>query len=130
MKHTGKRIYQKKKQRKFKHTKHPNQTATSVIKPQADQKDTISTKPKAPTFQFAWFKKLLHLRVTIPHKEKEPKNAKESSSKRAVSHWLKQHDSDVQLILFPLILLVILITLSVFNNKIFLTLSKQSPIIE
>src|SRR5258708_33313315 len=47
---------------------------------------------------------------------------------KVVHRWLHKHDSDIQLILFPLILLIILIILSVFNNQLLLTIDKQEPV--
>src|SRR5579871_3186691 len=111
MKHKGKRIYRKQKQRRFKNIKRPNQSAASAVKPQADQKVTPS-KSQKPAFHFLWFEKLFKKRVTSqPQIEKAPKDKEANRFNKAVSHWLKNHDSDIQLILFPLILLVILIIL-------------------
>jgi D-alanyl-D-alanine carboxypeptidase len=58
-------------------------------------------------------------------KEKKEKIASPPKERKALKH-LKRHDSDLQLILFPLILLVILFTMVVFNNQVASGISSQS----
>ncbi len=53
----------------------------------------------------------------------------EESRRVKIKAWLRTHDSDMQLILFPLILLSILITLVIFNNHILLASAQQKPVI-
>jgi len=135
MKKKGKRVYQKQKQRKFKNTKHPNQHAPIVTKPPVDQMAAASSKPKKPAFKFArvkkLFKKLFKKRTKLSQEEvKEHEKKKANRFNESSSNWIKKHDSDVQLILLPLILLVILIILSIFNNQLFVSISKQEPVVD
>src|SRR6266568_3026951 len=126
MKRSGTKIYQKKKQRKFKHAKHPNASSSVVTKQTALQQKEASVKRPSSDTKESWIQKLFPLPEVKHKKEKENKDS--SRFKKAIVLWLRTHDSDVQLILFPLILLIILIILSVFNNQLFLTVAKQQPI--
>jgi D-alanyl-D-alanine carboxypeptidase (penicillin-binding protein 5/6) len=127
MKPKNKRVYQKRKQRKFKHAKHPTQALAKPVK-QLDQKASIPSKFHSPSIKFSWIKKFFSFKINLP--KKAPKEKKVSQGNKIVSEWLKKHDSDVQLILFPLILLVILIMLSIVNSQLFVSVSKQEPIVE
>ncbi len=129
MKPKAKRVYQKKKPRKFKHTKHPNKLHAKALKTQSEQKDTSQGLADKPVTQSAEKKKRFSLKIKLPQrKQKEQKEKKANQFNQTISSWMKKHDADVQLILFPLILLVILIILSLFNNQLFISISKQQPI--
>src|SRR5258708_10374975 len=107
----------KKKQRKFKHTK--QQYSSAPVKEVTPPQAALEKKHfKLPSFVFS-FKK---------EQKKESKNKTPNRFKIAVVNWLRRHDSDVQLILFPLILVLILIILSIFNSQLFVTLSRQKPV--
>jgi len=120
MKHSQSPIWQKKRKRKFKNTHKPQQAVqhekkvvqTPVKQPPAPKKETT---PKKNSF----FHHLLH--KTKGKKEKVHKHSH-------VAVWFKKYDSDIQLILFPLILLVILFVLYTFNDQLFHNLSKQEPV--
>jgi len=130
MKPSGKKIYQKKKQRKFKNTKHPKHQVTIVTKQQIEQKEKDVSQSKDTPTKFSWISKIFYKQKTASQNNKEQKKKKTLFQNRHVSQWVRNHDSDIQLILFPSILLVILIILSVFNNQLFVSIAKQEPIAE
>lgn len=115
MKHSKAPIWQKK--RKFKNTQQLKQQTHHAKKPQQHEvksiKDIKSTKTDSAADRVQKDKKSQQKRFKIPSQ---------------FGFWVKRHDSDIQLILFPLILLVILFILYVFNDQLFHTLSKQEPI--
>ena len=120
MKQSQSPIWQKKRKRKFKNTRKPQQKVSPekkilevpVKQPSEQKKETTSSKK---SFFSHWF-----------HKTKETKEKVHKPPH--VAMWIKRYDSDIQLILFPLILLVILFILYVFNDQLFHNLSKQVPI--
>ena len=128
MKHSQSPIWQKKRQKK-KYLKakqaqskqtHPKKfihsTTSQSVKP--EDKST----EKKPSF----LKHFFSSRKIEAKKEKETQTS--GHFKGFGTNWLREHDSDVQLILFPSILLVILIILSIFNNQIFLKIAKKEPV--
>lgn len=119
MKRSQSPIWQKKRKRKFKNTKRPQQIV-SAKKPQAIPAKQVRSPKESSSKKSFSFPSIFH-----KHK-KEPKQT--SSKKGIIGRFLKRHDSDIQLILFPLILLIILIILYIFNNKLFLTLSNKTPL--
>jgi D-alanyl-D-alanine carboxypeptidase len=120
MKPSSKKVYQKQKKRKFKHAKQTQITPVTEKKNQPKEEKIPSVK------SLSWITRFLTERIKIQRKERV--SSPSNRFKKVLSDWLRTHDSDVQLILFPLILLVILIILSVFNNQLFLTLSRQEPV--
>jgi D-alanyl-D-alanine carboxypeptidase len=118
MKQSQSPIWQKKRKRKFKNTKHIHQSATEK-NPQKVLTDQSVPQPKESTPKKPFFSGLFH---------KEKKENKTSHKKGVIGHWFKKHDSDIQLILFPLILLCILLIMHVINSQLFFNLDKQSPI--
>lgn len=125
MKHSKSKIWQKKRQRKFKNTKRLT-AAASVKKIQQPAKfEPASKQPKVAKQSLINKYKSLGLR---PRKNEKKKSSKDHSG-NAFSKWIKNHDSDIQLILFPLILLVLLIILNVLNNQLFGTIADQEPIV-
>src|SRR5579872_5975083 len=125
MKPTKKRIYQKRKQRKFKNIKHHKITAPAPVK-QPDLKDITQTKPEEATVTFS-FRKILNLKVKFL--KKAEKKESEKSHPGCISQFLKKHDSDMQLILFPLILVVILCILLIYNNQLSASIPKPQPVV-
>lgn len=125
MKRSKSKIWQKKRQRKFK-IKKQVKAATPVTNKQQPIKTADNTKtPKVSKKSLIASYKSLGLR---PRKNEKKKNV-QTRSGNFFTTWLKHHDSDVQLILFPLILLVILVILAVFNNQLFVTIAKQEPVV-
>jgi D-alanyl-D-alanine carboxypeptidase len=124
MKPTKKRIYQKKKQRKFKNIKHQKITSTATV--QSDPNETTLSKPKKVSVSLASFHKFFTLRLKFPKKEEKNKSEKNFSGHHF--EWFKKHDSDMQLILFPLILAVILCIMSIYNNQLSASMPKQESI--
>ena len=87
----------------------------------ADPKiETIVVKEKKPSHIHRAIKKI-HKRLA----KSKDKKASPLRENKATKH-LKKHDADLQLILFPLILLVILFTLVVFNEELNTTIPTQS----
>ncbi|HWY78900.1 MAG TPA: serine hydrolase [Candidatus Sulfotelmatobacter sp.] len=123
MKHSESAIWQKKRQRKFKKSK-PSQ---------APAKKTVISQHISPKKKEAILKKSSIIQNFFMAKKAVVKKEKEKRVPNPVfgyvKRWLHEHDSDVQLILFPLILLIILITLSIFNNQIFLAGVPQEPVV-
>ncbi|HVA96603.1 MAG TPA: serine hydrolase [Candidatus Acidoferrales bacterium] len=117
MKHSKSPIWQKKRKKKYKKAINKKGTPYHAKKTQAVHKQTPpKIVPKAKKTK----------RIRIP----KFRFTYDGINVSPVWHWLQKHDSDVQLILFPSILLVILIILSIFNNQIFLTIARQEPIIQ
>lgn len=118
------KVYHKKPQRKFKHAKRSLESFETDQKAQpAHHKHESEKKRQLFGKKFSF---LAHFFFRRKHAHKSEKGR----LGKGVISWLNRHDSDVQLILFPSILFVILIILFVFNNQLFLTLSKQQPIID
>lgn len=70
---------------------------------------------------------ILHAEESSSLNKQQSEKYTGKKNKNVFQKWLTKHDSDVQLILFPLILLVILIILAVFNNQIFFSVAKFEP---
>lgn len=125
MKRSKSKIWEKKRQRKFKIKKQVKVTSPATNKQQPvklinrDKAQKVSKKSLIDRY------KSLGLR---PRKN-EKKKSEHVRSGNTFTIWLKHHDSDIQLILFPLILLVILIILTVFNNQLFVIIAKQEPVV-
>jgi len=118
-------IWEKKRQRKFKNTKPTKSISSSANKLQPAMKvvpqKKENTSPKTPKISF-----LKHLTIR-KKKSKEEKNHSKNSNQFLL--WLRKNDSDLQLILFPLILLIILIILYFVNSQVFLPPAEQEPIL-
>jgi D-alanyl-D-alanine carboxypeptidase len=118
-------IWKKKRQRKFKRSKQTQTTsqAQPVKKAPILPPAPVVEKNAEATKKVSFFSKLF---------TRKPKEAKKKEEKtpsvinQKVGIWFQSHDSDIQLILFPLILLVILIILSLYNNRILLSVP-QAP---
>jgi len=113
-------IWQKK--RKFKNTKQTKNTPQGANKSEQASK-IVQQKQENTAPKKSFFKEI------FSRKQKVKKEKTIHKGSNRVSFWLQRHDSDIQLILFPLILLVILVTLSIFNNQILLTIAKHEPIL-
>jgi len=84
------------------------------------------------------YKKAVNKKSVSPQKKEahvgkivEKKDIKEESKRKKlpeVHQWVRRHDSDIQLILFPLILFVLVIILFIINNQIASTLVQGEPI--
>ncbi|HSX09126.1 MAG TPA: serine hydrolase [Candidatus Saccharimonadales bacterium] len=122
MKKSQSPIWQKKRKRKFKNTKSIHVSAPSRQTHPDVEKEIFPSQKKVAISKPPWFKNL------FPKNEKKEKAPKSSHLRSSIGKWLQKYDSDLQLILFPLILLVILIILHIVNSQLFLTLSKQNPI--
>src|ERR1700735_2396912 len=112
MKRSKSKIWEKKRQRKFKIKKQVKATSPATNKQQPVKPINKEKAQKVSKKSLIDSYKSLGLR---PRKN-EKKKSEHVSSGNTFTKWLKHHDSDIQLILFPLILLVILIILTVFNN--------------
>lgn len=92
-----------------------------VQRPQSERSVAVSTLPeKKPSH--------IHHAIKKIHKKLAGSKNRDSFSLREIRALakFKKHDSDLQLILFPLILLVILFTLVVFNDELNSTIPPQS----
>jgi D-alanyl-D-alanine carboxypeptidase-like protein len=117
MKHPKSPIWQKKKKRKFKNTKKTQSVEKNVV-----QKENVIKKEKGKKESF--LKRLFHKPKEKPKNEER----KQSVFKKTIKEWFIRHDSDIQLVLFPLILLAILIIINVFNNQLFSKLDKEQTV--
>ncbi|MGH7204041.1 MAG: D-alanyl-D-alanine carboxypeptidase family protein [Candidatus Levyibacteriota bacterium] len=120
------------KKKRLKKLKKKRAAAISVKEAPSKKVENIPVKEQKidATKSHSSPKKKISLQHTI-RKIKESvtkKHEKKTTPKREYKalHHLKRHDSDLQLILFPLILLVILFTLMVFNNQLVSSVSSQS----
>lgn len=112
----------KKKIRKFKKVKHTEEDSPTA-KPIESKKVVYQKKESSSDLSF-----ISRLLSVQKHGVKGHKEAHTTSkTRRVLAKWFKEHDYDIQLILFPLILLVVLITLSIFNNQILLSGNKFQP---
>ncbi len=109
MKQSESPIWQKKRKRKFKNTKSTQQSAQTKKSHDIHAQQPVLLKKESSSQKPSFFAGMFH-------KEK----------KGNAGSWFKKHDYDLQLILFPLILCVIVITLHVVNSQLFQNLSKQS----
>jgi D-alanyl-D-alanine carboxypeptidase len=125
MKRSKSKIWQKKRQRKFKNTKRLK--TTSPVNNKQKPARFIPGKKDEPIKKQSLINNYINLGLR-PRKNEKKKKLKAPSG-NIFSTWQRQHDSDVQLILFPLILLVVLIILTIFNNQLFLTIAKQEPVV-
>jgi len=128
MKHSKSAIWQKKRKRKFKNTRNVREAAQQVKKTQSQDKNVVKKenvlKKESIVKKQTFFQSLFHRQ-----KEKaKDKERKLSRFKIAIKRWFTRHDSDVQLVLFPLILLAILVILHVFNDQLFFKLDKEQPV--
>ena len=116
-------IWEKKRQRKFKNTKQVKNSSQSATKPQQNTK-IVPQKQENTKSKKSFFKEIFSRKPKV----KKEKPARSDSGMMPL--WLRRHDSDVQLILFPLILLVILIILYICNNQLFLPATDQSSLLD
>ncbi len=110
MKNTQSEIWRKKRIKKYK-------KAQSKQSSQTHTKPTGTKKSVAPSSFSVFTQKLSH--VHLPQIHLRSKN-------KSFNKLLKRHDSDLQLILFPMILLVIVLILSLVANRLNI---KQDPTI-
>jgi D-alanyl-D-alanine carboxypeptidase len=106
-------IWKQKRKKKYKKAIQAKGSPQPIQKQQPREKSTSSPKRSL-------FKKIL--------RKKNTNGEKKNTTIVRLHNLLRKHDSDVQLLLFPLILLVIVIILSVINNQISLSVSKKVPI--
>lgn len=122
MKHSKSPIWQKKRKRKFKNIKQTKQPVTYAKRKPQEIKSDIGLKTSKNVDNIKGKRDIETVFI-----QKKPKNKKFNISSK-LHFWLKRYDSDLQLILFPLILLIVLLIIHVFNDQFFLTLDRQQPI--
>ncbi|MGI8420366.1 MAG: D-alanyl-D-alanine carboxypeptidase family protein [Candidatus Levyibacteriota bacterium] len=116
------------KKKRLKKLKKKHAAAAKVSEKEIPVKKVANESAKTKSHVSPKKKLALHQAIGKIKKSITKKHEKKTTPKRehkALKH-LKRHDSDLQLILFPLILLVILFTLMVFNNHLASSVSSQS----
>ncbi|MBA3724520.1 MAG: D-alanyl-D-alanine carboxypeptidase [Candidatus Levybacteria bacterium] len=132
-------VSSKKKIRKYKKakpSKHASVEAKSrpVSLPEYVEKTIFTAEPKTSKDKKPFRKQLENVikslqkklrTINLPSKHVPLHNLAFLKRHRGLRKFVKQNESDIQLILFPLILLMILITLNVVNSQMFTTIAEE-----
>ena len=120
-----KRLKKLKKKRAALDASMPKPIAPKAVKPKEKHEVTLKQESSTPSEEKHSVLKHAIGKIRKSFKKVKEKKAPRQQVRRPLKH-LKRYDSDLQLILFPLILLVVLFTMIVFNNQLSSTLPPQA----
>lgn len=131
MKSSQSAIWRRKRLKKYKKAKSATGPSPLAKKKQPSHNTPVVAKKNAPV-SHKRPNLSHHVHAYLSHLKQRPSELlvpKPHVHMTAFGKFLKRYDTDLQLILFPLILLIVLIILSVFNGRLVTLMTKQDPTI-